>query len=325
MPERANPRHRLCVAPMMDRTDRHCRYFLRLAAPDAWLYTEMLTAAAVSHGRPERLLRFHAAEHPVAVQLGGSDPAELARAASIAERAGFDEINLNIGCPSDRVQAGCFGAALMGQPARVADCVAAMKVASALPVTVKTRLGIDDHDSYEFLHRFVACVTAAGCDSIFVHARKAWLKGLSPKENRELPELDYGRVHRLKRNFPDVEVVINGGLSEREPTLAQLEHVDGIMLGRAAYRDPCLLADLNRRLFPASRTPTREQLLEAMLPYIDAELGRGTPLRAITRHLMGLYAGQSGARRWRRMLSDLPDSSAALGVLERHLTACIAA
>jgi tRNA-dihydrouridine synthase A len=234
---------------MMDRTDRHCRYFLRLLAPHAWLYTEMITARALLHGAHEQLLAFHSTEHPVSVQLGGSVPAELAAAAGLAASAGYDEVNLNVGCPSGRVQAGCFGAALMAEPALVADCVRAMSDASELPVTVKTRLGIDDLDSYSHLCDFVSTVAAAGCRTFIVHARKAWLNGLSPKENRDIPPLDYERVHRLQRDFPELQIIINGGLSAVDTAMAQLEHVDGVMLGRAAYRDPYVLAKLDARLF----------------------------------------------------------------------------
>ncbi|RPI63030.1 MAG: tRNA dihydrouridine(20/20a) synthase DusA, partial [Lysobacterales bacterium] len=225
---------RLSVAPMMDRTDRHLRYLLRLLAPHARLYTEMITARALVRGDAERLLRFDAAEHPVALQLGGSEPGELAKAARLGEDAGYDEINLNVGCPSDRVQAGCFGAALMLEPKRVADCVRAMRAAVAVPVTVKTRLGVDHHDSYEFVRDFVGEVAAAGCATFIVHARKAWLSGLSPRENREIPPLDYARVHRLKRELPELTVVINGGFVTLEDSVAQLAQLDGVMIGRAA-------------------------------------------------------------------------------------------
>ena len=241
---------------MMDRTDRHLRYLLRLLAPRARLYTEMITARALLHGAADRLLRFDPAEHPVALQLGGSDPGELAAAARLGAAAGYDEINLNVGCPSDRVQAGCFGAALMLEPARVAECVGAMRAAVAVPVTVKTRLGVDDHDSYEFARDFIAEVAAAGCTTFIVHARKAWLKGLSPKQNREIPPLDYGRVHRLKREFPALRIVINGGLVTLEDSVAQLAHVDGVMIGRAAYQDSWLVARLDARLFGG--TPATE-------------------------------------------------------------------
>jgi len=310
------PDHRLAVAPMMERTDRHCRYFLRLLAPHAWLYTEMITARALLYGARERLLAFHPAEHPIAVQLGGGAPGELASAAQLATSAGYDEINLNVGCPSGRVQAGCFGAALMANPALVAECVQAMRDASGLPVTVKTRLGIDDLDSYSHLCEFVAAVAAAGCRTVFVHARKAWLSGLSPKENRDIPPLDYKRVHRLKQDFPELEIVINGGLSALDTATAQLEHVDGVMLGRAVYRDPYLFAALDAQLF-GGVLPSRAAVLEAMLRYAASEVAKGTPLRAITRHLMGLYAGLPGARGWRRTLSELDDGLGGLRQLEQ--------
>ena len=318
MSERHAPVHRLCVAPMMDRTDRHCRYFLRLLAPHAWLYTEMITAQAVIHGARERLLAFDSAEHPIAIQLGGSDPTALAAAARAAAAAGYDEINLNVGCPSSRVQAGCFGAALMGSPMLVADCVRAMRDACDVPVTVKTRLGIDDLDSYEFLCTFASVVASAGCRTLIVHARKAWLSGLSPKENRDVPPLDYTRVHRLKQDFPALEIVINGGLENVAGATAHVERVDGVMLGRAAYGQPWLLAELDSHLF-GGPLPRRAAVLEAMLQYAAVEVAAGTPLRAITRHLMGLYAGLPGARRWRRMLGELGEGARGLRELEQDV------
>jgi tRNA-dihydrouridine synthase A len=295
----------LSVAPMMDRTDRHFRYLARLLAPHARLYTEMITARALLHGDARRLLEFDAAEHPVALQLGGSEPRELAAAARLGADAGYDEINLNVGCPSDRVQAGCFGAALMRTPEVVADCVAAMRAAVAVPVTVKTRLGVDEHDSYEFLCELVTRVIAAGCGTLIVHARKAWLKGLSPKQNREIPPLDYPRVHRLKADFPRLRVIINGGLTSVDACLAQLAHVDGVMLGRAAVDDLAMLAELDARIFDAA--PRRvDRALDGYLEYVGRELPRGTPLRAMTRHLLGLHAGRPGGRRWRREITHLP-------------------
>ena len=334
------PAHRLCVAPMMERTDRHCRYLLRLVAPRAWLYTEMITARALINGDRARLLRFDAREHPVALQIGGSEAGELAAAARFGADMGYDEINLNVGCPSGRVQAGCFGAALMLDAARVAECVAAMReaVPARVPVTVKTRLGVDDHDSYDFLHGFAAAIVAAGCRTLIVHARKAWLSGLSPKENREIPPLDYARVHRLKRDFPGVEIVVNGGLTSAAAVRAQLAHVDGIMLGRSAYADPMLLADLetvalggrsDRRSdfsrdssdSSASSGSRLKPLLHDYCAYIEAELRRGTPLKAMTRHLTGLYARTPGARRWRRGLTELADGAAGF----RQLRSLIAA
>ena len=295
---------RLSVAPMMDRTDRHLRYLLRLLAPHALLYTEMLTARALVRGDAERLLRHDAAERPVALQLGGAEPDELAAAARLGAAAGYDEINLNVGCPSDRVQAGCFGAALMLEPKRVADCVRAMRAAVGVPVTVKTRLGVDEHDSYEFVRDFVGEVAGAGCETFIVHARKAWLSGLSPKENREIPPLDYGRVYRLKREFPALTFVLNGGLTTLEESVAQLEHVDGIMLGRAVTQDSWLLARIDERLFGGS-LPAEGDVLRAFERYVEAELERGTPLRVMTRPLLGMRSARPGGRRWRKELGEL--------------------
>jgi tRNA-dihydrouridine synthase A len=286
---------------MMDRTDRHLRYLLRLMAPHARLYTEMITARALVRGDAARLLAFDAAEHPVALQLGGSEPDELAAAARIGEAAGYDEINLNVGCPSDRVQAGCFGARLMLEPTRVAACVSAMRAAVQVPVTVKTRLGVDHHDSYEFVRDFVGEVAAAGCDTFIVHARKAWLSGLSPKQNREIPPLDYGRVQRLKREFPALKVVINGGFVTVEESVAQLAHVDGVMIGRAAYQDSWLLAHLDARLHDGC-VPAERDVLAGFERYVERELACGTPLKAMTRHLLGMRSGRAGGRRWRREL-----------------------
>jgi tRNA-dihydrouridine synthase A len=302
---------------MMERTDRHCRYLLRLISPQAWLYTEMVTAAAVLQGERESLLAFDSSEHPVALQLGGNDPRELAAAARAGAAAGFDEINLNVGCPSGRVKAGCFGAALMLDAPAVARCVAAMREAVDVPVTVKTRLGVDDHDSYDFVHGFVRRVVAAGCRTLIVHARKAWLDGLSPKQNREIPPLDYGAVHRLKRDFPHVEVVINGGFVDGAGALAQLDHVDGFMFGRAAYRDPMLLADVESRLYGRRNMPSRAAVAAAYLEYVERQLAHGTPLKAMTRHLMGLYAGRRGGRRWRRALGELAPGRAGFEALAR--------
>lgn len=296
---------RFSVAPMMDWTDRHCRYFLRLISRHAWLYTEMITTGAILHGGAERLLRFHAAEHPLALQLGGSDPRELAACSRIAAGFGYDEINLNVGCPSDRVQTGRFGACLMAEPELVAECVAAMGEASTLPITVKTRTGIDDQDSYEFLCRFVATVAAAGCRTFIVHARKAWLRGLSPKENRELPPLHYQAVYRLKRDFPHLEVIINGGIADLAQAQRHLQHVDGVMLGRAAYHHPYMLAEVDRQFYGSALPPSnRTQIIEGLLPYVAQELAGGARLHHITRHILGLYQGIPGARAWRRHLSE---------------------
>lgn len=296
---------RFCVAPMMDWTDRHDRFFLRLISRRARLYTEMITAGALLHGDRTRFLRFDPAEHPVALQLGGSDPAELARCAEFGEAAGYDEINLNCGCPSDRVQEARFGACLMQDPARVAAGVAAMRAATGLPVTVKCRIGVDNSEEYAFLRAFVETVAAAGCETFVVHARKAWLSGLSPKENREIPPLRYETVYRLKQDFPALRIVINGGIRTLETCEEHLRHVDGVMLGREAYENPWLLADADPRLFddgPAHGS--REQVLRRMLPYIERELAGGTPLAHITRHVLGLYRGQPGGRAFRRVISQ---------------------
>ncbi len=301
---------------MMDRTDRHFRYLCRLLAPHARLYTEMITARALVRGDAERLLKFDPIEHPVAVQLGGNDPAELAAAARLGAEFGYDEINLNVGCPSDRVQAGCFGAALMLDRQRVAECVAAMRAAVEVPVTVKMRLGVDEHDSYEFAQSFIAAVAPAGCETFIVHARKAWLKGLSPKQNREVPPLDYERVYRLKRDFPALGIVINGGFTERAQSLAQLEHVDGVMLGRAAYQDSWLLAELDAGIFGGSLA-SEAKVLAAFAYYVAREAGCGTPLRTMTRHLLGMRSGRPGGRRWRRALGMLPDGAAGVAALRR--------
>lgn len=296
---------RISVAPMLDWTDRHCRFFLRLLTRRTLLYTEMVTTGAVLRGARDRLLAYDPAEHPLALQLGGSDPAELAQAARIAADLGFDEVNLNVGCPSVRVQSGRFGACLMAEPALVAACVAAMRAAVDLPVTVKTRIGIDDLDSYEELVEFVGRVAEGGCQIFIVHARKAWLSGLSPKENREIPPLRYDIVHRLKRDFPHLVIVLNGGLTRLEQVAEQLAHVDGAMIGRAAYENPYLLAEVDRRLSGSARlTPTRHDLIRELLPYVECQLRWGTPLHSMTRHLLGLFQGVPGARAWRRYLSE---------------------
>jgi tRNA-dihydrouridine synthase A len=303
---------------MMDRSDRHFRFLTRLLAPNAGLYTAMITARALLHGDAQRLLRFDGSEHFVALQLGGSEPDELANAAIIGARAGYDEINLNVGCPSDRVQAGCFGAALMLDRARVAACVSAMRAEVALPVTVKTRLGVDNHDSYEFVRDFVGEVAAVGCSTFIVHARKAWLSGLSPKQNREIPPLDYPRVYRLKREFPHLSIVINGGFVTLEDSVAQLAHVDGVMVGRAAYQDSWLLARLDERLYggPPVSEPA---VLAAFEQYVARELSAGTPLRAMTRHLLGMRTGRAGGRRWRRDLVTVGDGSSGFNNLRALL------
>lgn len=299
------PNRRLSVAPMMDYTDRHARYLLRLISRHTLLYTEMVTAAAVVHGDAARLLAFDPAEHPVALQLGGADPAEMARAARIGAESGYEEINLNIGCPSDRVQSGRFGACLMAEPDTVAECVRAMRAETGVPVTVKTRIGIDHRDSYEELCAFVDKVAEAGCETFIVHARKAWLQGLSPKQNREIPPLDYPRVHRLKRDYPELEIIINGGIRSLDEAERELAEVDGVMIGRAVFDDLWLLADADRRLFAAADPlPTRRAVLQAYAEYCDRELACGTRLPHLTRHLMGLVQGLPGARRFRRRMSE---------------------
>lgn len=292
------------VAPMMDWTDRHCRFFHRLLTRQALLYTEMITADAVIHGDRERLLGFSPEEHPVALQLGGSDPRRLAMAARIGAELSYNEINLNVGCPSDRVQDGRFGACLMAEPALVGECVAAMRMACDVPVTVKCRIGIDDQDSEADLERFVATVAAAGCTTFVVHARKAWLQGLSPKENRDVPPLDYERVYRLKAAHPELAIVINGGIRSLDEAERHLERVDGVMLGRAAYQTPYLLAEVDRRLFGSQAPPvTRHEAIERLIPYIERHLARGGRLNNVTRHVLGLYHGEPGGRLFRRHLS----------------------
>lgn len=296
---------RLSIAPMLDWTDRHCRFFLRQITRHTLLYTEMITTGALLHQPPARFLDFSPAEHPLALQLGGSDPAELAQCARFATQWGYDEVNLNVGCPSDRVQNGRFGACLMAEPDLVADCVAAMCAATQLPVTVKHRIGIDERDSYTQLQRFVETVAAAGCNTFIVHARKAWLKGLSPKQNRDIPPLRYDRVHALKREMPHLRFVINGGFKTLEQVEQQLDRVDGVMIGREAYSNPWLLAEVDQRLFGAGSPPaTRTAVVERMLPYIAEAKAQGTPVNRVTRHMLGIFQGQPRARAWRRHLSE---------------------
>lgn len=285
-------------------TDRHARFFLRLISKEARLYTEMVTVNALIHGDPARFLDFDVAEHPVALQLGGSDPVLLERAARIGEQWGYDEINLNVGCPSDRVSSGNFGACLMAEPELVADCVAAMAEAVQVPVTVKCRIGVDDMDVGAPLDRFVAGVLSSGCQTIIVHARKAWLKGLSPKENRDVPPLDYARVYSLKQTFPDATIVINGGIQTVDESMNHLSHVDGVMLGRAAYETPYILSDVDRRIFGSEHGQSgRLQIIEEFVPYCESEVRKGTRLHTMTRHILGLFHGCPGARGWRRHLS----------------------
>ena len=312
---------RFCVAPMMEWTDRHCRFFHRLLTRRAVLYTEMITTGAVIHGDRERLLGFDAFEHPVALQLGGSDPRQLKESARIGADFGYREINLNVGCPSDRVQEGRFGACLMAEPDLVADCVVAMKSAVTIPVTVKSRIGIDDQDSETSLDAFTQKVKLAGADALIVHARKAWLDGLSPRENRDIPPLDYDRVYRLKRANPDLEIIINGGIGTIEDAVIHLGHVDGAMMGRAAYQEPDRLLAVDPMLFgePAPAA-SMKAAVDLYLPYVERELSKGTRLHAITRHMLGLFRAVPGARAFRRHLSThavKPD--AGIGVLQDAL------
>lgn len=312
---------RFCVAPMMDWTDRHDRFFLRLLSRHARLYTEMLTTGALIHGDRARFLRFDAAEHPVALQLGGADAEALARCAEFGQAAGYDEINLNCGCPSDRVQEASFGACLMLQPQKVAAGVAAMARAVTLPVTVKCRIGVDQSEDYAFLRAFVEEVAAAGCGTFIVHARKAWLSGLSPKENREIPPLCYDTVYRLKQEFPRLRIVINGGIRTLDEAEAHLRHVDGVMLGREAYENPWLLAAVDARLFGADAPAlTRAEVVRRLMPYVERELAAGATLAHITRHILGLYRGQPSGKAFRRVLSQQAcRPGAGLEVLEAAL------
>jgi len=312
----------LSIAPMMDCTDRHYRYFMRLITRHTLLYTEMVTQDAILHGDREKLLGFTPVESPLALQLGGSDPKKLADCARIGEQWGYDEINLNVGCPSDRVQAGRFGACLMKEPLLVSECLAAMRAAVKIPVTIKTRIGVDDQDSYEALCEFIRAIIQSGVQVIVVHARKAWLQGLSPRQNREVPPLRYDLVYQLKQEFPDLTLVINGGIETLEAIDSHLAQVDGVMLGRAAYNDPYLFAAADASYYQDHSVPrTREQVVEAMLPYIDQHLARGGRLHQITRHMVGLYHGVDGARVWRRWLStECVKSGADARVLRKILT-----
>ena len=290
---------------MLDWTDRHCRFFHRLLTKEAILYTEMVTTGAILYGDPARQLRFNSQEHPVALQLGGSEPQELAQCARIAQDYGYDEINLNVGCPSERVQKGAFGACLMAEPQLIAECVSAMQAAVAIPITVKNRIGIDDQEDYADLHHFIDTVSQAGCQTFIIHARKAWLKGLSPKENREIPPLRYDLVYQIKQAFPALEIIINGGSTTLEQCQQHLQHVDGVMVGREAYHNPWLLAQVDPLLYgtPAP-LESRQAALLAMLPYVQAQLDAGVPLGHISRHLLGLFQGMPGARAFRRLISE---------------------
>ncbi|WP_456373832.1 tRNA dihydrouridine(20/20a) synthase DusA [Thiolapillus sp.] len=296
---------RLCVAPMLDWTDRYCRYFHRLLTRHTLLYTEMVTTGALLHNDPARFLDFFAQEHPLALQLGGSNPDELAACCKLAQEWQYDEVNLNLGCPSDRVQSGMFGACLMARPELVADCIAAMVESCTLPITVKHRIGIDELDSYDLLTTFVDKLSAAGCQTFIVHARKAWLQGLSPKENREVPPLRYETVYRLKQDFPHLEIILNGGIVSLDQALTHLQHVHGVMIGREAYQNPWLLSQADQRIFGSDWQPvSRHRIIEQLLPLVERECSRGIPLKRITRHILGLFHGQPGAKKWRRHLSE---------------------
>ena len=296
---------RLSVAPMLDWTDRHCRYFHRLLSQQTLLYTEMVTTGAILHGKGD-FLEYNEQEHPLALQLGGSNPVDLAACAKLAGERGYDEVNLNVGCPSDRVQNGRFGACLMAEPELVADCVSAMKEVTDIPITVKTRIGIDDQDSYEFLTKFVSTVSEkGGCEQFTIHARKAWLSGLSPKENREIPPLDYDRAYQIKKDFSDLVIAVNGGVTTLEQTKEHLQHLDGVMIGREAYHSPFILAEVDQQIFGLD-TPIkkRSQVVEEMYPYIERELSNGASLGHISRHMLGLFQSMPGARQWRRYISE---------------------
>lgn len=315
------PTSRLSVAPMLDWTDRHCRYFHRLLSSQTLLYTEMVTTGAIIHGKGD-FLAYNEEEHPVALQLGGSNPADLARCAKLAQERGYDEINLNVGCPSDRVQNGRFGACLMAEPDLVAQCVAAMKEVVDIPVTVKTRIGIDDQDSYEFLTNFVTLVSeTGGCEQFTIHARKAWLSGLSPKENREIPPLDYPRAYQLKQDFPHLTIAVNGGVKTLAEAKEHLQHLDGVMIGREAYQSPYLLAEVDQQIFGLD-TPVkkRSQVVQEMYPYIEQQLAQGSYLGHITRHMLGLFQNMPGARQWRRHISEnAHKAGAGIEVVEQAL------
>lgn len=296
---------RLSVAPMLDWTDRYCRYFHRLISRKTLLYTEMITTGALLHNDPARFLDFFPEENPLALQLGGSDPLDLGKCCKLAEEWQYDEVNLNLGCPSDRVQSGKFGACLMAEPQLVADCISAMKESCTLPITAKHRIGIDHLDSYELLGHFVETLSAAGCQTFIVHARKAWLQGLSPKQNRDVPPLSYGTVYRLKQDFPQLEIILNGGVMNLTQAAGHLQKTDGVMIGREAYHNPWVLAEADQHIFAAeARKFTRHSIIESLLPLVEQECSRGIPLKRITRHILGLFHGQPGAKKWRRYLSE---------------------
>lgn len=305
---------RISVAPMMDWTDRHCRYFHRLLSPHAFLYSEMIHANAITRGDTHHHLFFRTEEKPLALQLGGIDPHVLAEAAKRGEDFGYAEINLNCGCPSDRVQSGQFGACLMAEPERVAEAVSAMKNAVSIPVTIKTRIGIDDQESYEFLHDFVTKVHAGGCDVFILHARKAWLKGLSPKENREKPPLDWSRPHRIKQDFPHLEILTNGGFEEIADIEAQFNHVDGVMIGRKVYHEPYFLTELEQSIFKNSEIPSRQAVVEKMIAYMEEEQSKDVYLKRITKHMLGLYHAQPVSKKWKHALMDAASEDSILPI-----------
>jgi len=299
-----HPPLRFSIAPMLDWTDRHCRYFHRLMSRNTLLYTEMVTTGAILHGKGD-YLGYSEQEHPIALQLGGSDPQALAECAKRAEDLAYDEVNLNVGCPSDRVQNGRFGACLMAESKLVAECVAKMQQQVSIPVTVKTRIGIDEQDSYPFLQDFIETVAEAGCETFIIHARKAWLSGLSPKQNRDIPPLNYQRAYQVKQDYPQLNISVNGGITDLEQAETHLRHVDGVMVGREAYQNPYILAQVDQRIFDAANEPlSRHQVVELMLPYIEQHLANGGRLQHISRHMLGLFQGCVGARAWRRHLSE---------------------
>lgn len=301
------------VAPMMEWTDRHYRYLARLMTKQTRLYTEMVTSGALVHGDRKRFLQFNQSEHPIALQLGGSDPVEMKQSAIWGEQAGFDEININVGCPSDRVQSGCFGVCLMREPDQVAKCVSAMRDAVSIPVTVKCRIGVDNDDSYQFLTDFINQVANAGCETFILHARKAWLKGLNPKQNREIPELDYQRVYQLKRDYPDLNIWVNGGIESIDEVRNHLSHVDGVMIGRHAYKHPLFLLDVDKKIFNSSEydSSSIEEIILKYTNYVEDNLKLGVPLNAMAKHILNMYQGVAGAKRWRRYLSEHMHASGA--------------
>ena len=302
--------HRFCIAPMMDRTDRHCRYFHRLITKRSLLYTEMLHANAILNGDVNKLLEYKTDEHPLAIQLGGSDPELLAEASVISEEFGFKEINLNIGCPSSKVQKGKFGAILMKEPEIVSKCVYAMKKSVDIPITVKCRIGVDDMDEDTYLDKFIREISFSGCETFIIHARKAWLNGLSPKDNREIPPLNYQRVYKLKDTFPELNIVINGGIKTIKDSMQHLEFVDGVMLGREAYDNPLVLAEVDQVLFEEKNNPlSRSEILSKLMPYLQSEYNNGTKISHITKHLMGMFKGIQGAKEIRKFLVSLNQDS----------------